>query len=82
MAVSQKLFVGTAEDKVPMCGLDLVSLNIQRGRDHGIPSYPVFRRHCRLPPVDTWEQMSQAIHNATLNTIMQIYEYVKLRSIG
>nr|XP_036673139.1 chorion peroxidase [Drosophila suzukii]XP_036673140.1 chorion peroxidase [Drosophila suzukii]XP_036673141.1 chorion peroxidase [Drosophila suzukii] len=74
LEVTQKLFVGTAEDKVPMCGLDLVSLNIQRGRDHGIPSYPVFRRHCRLPPVDTWEQMSLAIHNATLNTIMQIYE--------
>ncbi|XP_016959897.1 chorion peroxidase isoform X2 [Drosophila biarmipes] len=74
LEVTQKLFEGTAEDKVPLCGLDLVSLNIQRGRDHGIPSYPVFRRHCRLSPVDTWEQMSQAIDNATLETIRQIYE--------
>ncbi|KAH8236646.1 hypothetical protein KR026_007355 [Drosophila bipectinata] len=72
--VTQKLFEGPAEDKVPLCGLDLVSLNIQRGRDHGIPSYPVFRRHCRLPPVDTWEQMAQAVDNATLVSIRQIYE--------
>ncbi|XP_068156160.1 chorion peroxidase [Drosophila tropicalis] len=73
LEVTQKLFEGTAEDKVPVCGLDLVSLNIQRGRDHGIPSYPVFRHHCRLPPVDTWEQMAQAVDNYTLDSIKQIY---------
>ncbi|XP_034486754.1 chorion peroxidase [Drosophila innubila] len=73
LEVTQKLFEGSAEDKVPICGLDLVSLNIQRGRDHGIPAYPVFRRHCRLPPVDTWEQMAQAVDNSTLESIRQIY---------
>lgn len=75
LEITQKLFEGTSEDHMPLCGLDLVSLNIQRGRDHGIPAYPVFRRHCLLPPVDTWEQMSQAIvDNATLESIKLIYE--------
>ncbi|XP_062125134.1 LOW QUALITY PROTEIN: chorion peroxidase [Drosophila sulfurigaster albostrigata] len=74
LEITQKLFEGTAEDKVPVCGLDLVSLNIQRGRDHGIPAYPVFRRHCGLPPVDTWEQMALAVDNATLVSIKQIYD--------
>ncbi|KAH8419210.1 hypothetical protein KR222_010706 [Zaprionus bogoriensis] len=74
LEITQKLFEGTAEDRVPICGLDLVSLNIQRGRDHGIPAYPIFRRHCQLPPVDTWEQMAQAVDNATLDSIKQIYD--------
>ncbi|XP_030371156.1 chorion peroxidase [Scaptodrosophila lebanonensis] len=71
--VTQKLFEGPEEDHLPICGLDLVSLNIQRGRDHGIPAYPVFRRHCRLPPVDSWDQMALAMDNVTLQSIMQIY---------
>lgn len=71
--MSQKLFEGTSEDTVPICGLDLVSLNIQRGRDHGLPSYPVYRKHCNLPPVDTWKQMADAVDSDSLASIKGIY---------
>ncbi|XP_017488439.1 PREDICTED: chorion peroxidase isoform X1 [Rhagoletis zephyria] len=72
--VTQKIFEGnTDEDMKPLCGLDLVSLNIQRGRDHGLPAYPVFRKHCKLPPVDTWEEMATAIDADTLQSIRNIY---------
>lgn len=56
------------------CGLDLVSLNIQRGRDHGLPAYPEFRKYCHLPPVDTWEQMGAAVDADSLRRMQEIYQ--------
>jgi len=40
-------------------GLDLVSLNIQRGRDHGLADYNSFRRAYRLPKVRRFNQITK-----------------------
>ncbi|XP_037953022.1 chorion peroxidase-like [Teleopsis dalmanni] len=73
LEVTQKLFENNVGNKRPICGLDLVSLNLQRGRDHGLPTYTVFRQHCNLPPTDTWEHMAAAVDTDSLQTIKQIY---------
>ncbi|MFB5614982.1 MAG: peroxidase family protein, partial [Candidatus Nitrosomaritimum yanchengensis] len=39
-------------------GLDLASLNIQRGRDHGIPNYNAVRIAYGLEPVTDFDQIS------------------------
>jgi peroxidase len=39
-------------------GFDLVSLNIQRGRDHGIPSYTEVREELGLDPITNFADIS------------------------
>ncbi len=39
-------------------GFDLASLNIQRGRDHGLPSYNQVRIDVGLPPVASFSEVS------------------------
>lgn len=72
--LTEKLFAKDASAVI--CGLDLVSLNIQRGRDHGLPAYPEWRKHCRLPRVETWAQFAKAVDPQSYKTIREIYKSV------
>lgn len=58
----------------PNAKLDLVSLNIQRGRDHGLPAYSEWRKHCKLPSVDTWEDMQYAVDADSFVNMKSIYK--------
>uniref|UniRef100_A0A182QP98 Uncharacterized protein n=1 Tax=Anopheles farauti TaxID=69004 RepID=A0A182QP98_9DIPT len=55
------------------CGLDLVSLNIQRGRDHGLPAYPRWRKHCHLTPADTWTELERIVDPESFQQMRRIY---------
>ncbi|ERE68517.1 thyroid peroxidase-like protein [Cricetulus griseus] len=56
--------------------LDLASLNLQRGRDHGLPGYNEWREFCGLSRLETSAEMSRAITNrSVVNKIMDLYKH-------
>lgn len=56
------------------CGLDLVSLNIQRGRDHGLPAYPVWREHCGLSRPKNFTDLKDIFDASSYTRICKIYK--------
>ncbi|KAJ8401987.1 hypothetical protein AAFF_G00372220 [Aldrovandia affinis] len=55
-------------------GLDLGSLNMQRGRDHGIPGYNAWRRFCGLSEPRDFNQLAQVLKNPSLaRRLLQMY---------
>ncbi|XP_055851679.1 uncharacterized protein LOC129915962 isoform X2 [Episyrphus balteatus] len=62
--------------KIPFSGIDLISLNVQRARDHGIPSYNNYRALCNLKRANTWSDLSREIPPEVINRFKKIYASV------
>ena len=50
-----------------------MSLNIQRGRDHGLAPYNDWREICGLSRFSSWEQMTQEMDT---DTVQRLSRYI------
>lgn len=77
--LSQHLFEESESDKTTIAvnkGLDLVSLNIQRGRDHGLPSYPRWREFCTKDKIRSFRDLKNILYDESTKEIGRIYDNV------
>ncbi|KAK7084553.1 hypothetical protein SK128_015653, partial [Halocaridina rubra] len=65
--VAGKLFRGN----LPF-GLDLFALNIQRGRDHGLPSYTEFKAVCGAP-VNSFSDLTSVMDDNIVDRLEEVY---------
>ena len=54
-------------------GLDLIALNIQRGRDHGIPGYNKFREICGVGKARNFDDLSDYIASEDVERLKKLY---------
>ncbi|CAG7818255.1 unnamed protein product [Allacma fusca] len=54
-------------------GMDLAAMNIQRGREHGVPGYTSYRKICGLSPVVVWEDLVGVMRNETVLKYRSVY---------
>uniref|UniRef100_A0A2K6UMP7 Thyroid peroxidase n=1 Tax=Saimiri boliviensis boliviensis TaxID=39432 RepID=A0A2K6UMP7_SAIBB len=56
--------------------LDLASINLQRGRDHGLPGYNAWREFCGLPRLETPADLRMAIASRSVAAkILDLYKH-------
>ncbi|CAL4242807.1 unnamed protein product, partial [Meganyctiphanes norvegica] len=57
-------------------GLDLAAINIQRGRDHGLPGYTRWRMYCGLPPARNFSDLQYDMDQGALKALEKVYKHV------
>ncbi|NXJ82484.1 PERM Myeloperoxidase, partial [Trogon melanurus] len=61
-------------EQTEIMGLDLAALNIQRGRDHGLPGYNAWRRFCGLSQPQNVDELTEVLGNSKLaKKFMELY---------
>ncbi|XP_028142829.2 uncharacterized protein LOC114336668 [Diabrotica virgifera virgifera] len=62
--------------RIPFSGIDLIARNLQRARDHGIPSYNNYRAFCNLKRAYSFDDLSREMTPDSIARLKSIYAHV------
>jgi len=55
-------------------GLDIVALNIQRGRDHQLQGYTFYKNYCGFGPTWQWSDLEDLFDKESVHRLQHLYE--------
>lgn len=64
----QFLLAGSVFGTLDFSRRDLMAVNIQRGRDHGLPDYNTARKAFRLKEITKWEDINPTVCGGDINS--------------
>ena len=56
-------------------GVDLVALNLQRGRDHGLPGYVKYRDICKVGRANSFDDLQDNISRKVGENVIKVVCY-------
>jgi len=69
--VARQLFVRPGEG----FHSDLMALNIQRARDHGVPTYGAYRKFCGLPTLRSWRDAKRVFLPGATAAFQKLFKH-------
>uniref|UniRef100_A0AC35U5Q5 Str_synth domain-containing protein n=1 Tax=Rhabditophanes sp. KR3021 TaxID=114890 RepID=A0AC35U5Q5_9BILA len=66
-----------AQKGQPLSGFDLIAINIQRARDHGVAGYNKFRVYCGFKKLTKWEDLNADMDQLTIQRMRSVYDSVE-----
>ncbi|XP_065216127.1 peroxidase-like [Planococcus citri] len=74
--ITNSIFHLKNKDSTKRNGIDLVSIDIHRGREYGVPPYSTMRRVCGLPSVNKFEDLKDVMEADKISQLAQVYSSV------
>ncbi|XP_042875863.1 peroxidase-like [Penaeus japonicus] len=74
-AVTQEVTNHLFQEPDKKWGMDLAAINMQRAREHGVPSYNAFRTFCGMPKINRFDDLLGWMSNKTVKRYSDIYRH-------
>jgi hypothetical protein len=58
--------------------IDLSAININRGREHGVPGYVFYLEYCTGTEIKSWKDLTRFIPEARVNQLRGVYRFLKV----
>ena len=58
-------------------GIDLIALNTQRGRDHGLPGYTQYRKACEVGDAKSFDDLASNVSPKNIERLKSVYQNVE-----
>ncbi|XP_047500269.1 peroxidase-like [Penaeus chinensis] len=76
LAFTKEITASSLPGEEPL-GIDLLALNIQRGREHGLGGYTAVQAACKIKDINTFADLTNSMDQKVIDNLQSVYNDVK-----